>query len=87
MKPEQYKWKDGAIMKLYIEKATDVQIQIFGGNSRSNASRSVLYNNATAWAGQVVTIDASMEAIILVKPREYVLNGASFSFKYGVGGN
>lgn len=51
IKPEEYKWKDGASIKIFFSKLYDVNVQIFGGNSRTNASIPQLLSNSTVKAG------------------------------------
>jgi hypothetical protein len=86
IKPESYKWKDGASIKILFSKLYDVNVQIFGGNSRTNASIPQVLNNLTVKAGQLVSVDASMEAVILIRPRDYRFNPTYFEFKFGIDG-
>ena len=47
---------------------------MYGGNSRTNASMTILPNNVSIPNGDVVTIDASMGAIVVVRARDYRLS-------------
>jgi len=83
--PAKYSFKDGAKIKIKIDKAANVSAYLFGGNSRENASISVVSNNATVTVGTEYVIDASTEAILLVNPNLNQLI-TSFSFTFVVSG-
>ncbi|CDW88451.1 UNKNOWN [Stylonychia lemnae] len=86
IKPLQYTWKNGAQIKVKIEKAGNVSAYLFGGTSRDNASISIIANNATATVSTEYTVDASTEIIIVVNPN---LNQAitSFTFSFSISGS
>ena len=63
---EKYKYKSGKIT-IIIDNAADAEFYIFGGTDRKNASIAVNRgSNSTFRTGQVVDLDVSMGAVILI---------------------
>lgn len=85
--PAAYSFKDGAQIKLNLTSAQNMQVSVFGGTSRTNASYTVLYQNQTLPVGTVVAIDASMGFVLVVRALDNKLSPTSFSFNYEVQGS
>lgn len=83
---EKYNWEDGAKLKIMVNKVSDVNLYLLGGNSRENASIAIIDNNATMVAGTTYEIDISTEAILVAVPVANKQTG-SYSFTYEVSGS
>jgi hypothetical protein len=79
--PEKYVYKSGAMISIVVNKATNVSAYLLGGSSRTNASTTIVSNNASVTVGTKYQVDASMGFILVVNPNTSYANTA-VSFTY-----
>ena len=84
VKGDDYTWKSGAKIKVTLTAASNVQVYLFGGTTRINASIAVTLNNASLVANQSYTLDISTEAVLLVVPS--ALTNTNYTFTYQIEG-
>jgi hypothetical protein len=88
IKVNNYEYRSGSQINIFVESAVNVNLQIFGGRSLSNASIALnIGTNKTFKTGQVITVDAGTEAVLLVYAKDYRFNQVSFKFNYAVTGD
>ena len=88
IKVNNYEYRSGSQINIFVESAVNVNLQIFGGRSLSNSSIALnAGTNTTFKTGQVITVDAGTEAVLLVYAKDYRFNQVSFQFNYAVTGN
>jgi hypothetical protein len=68
IKAQENDFAPGSKIHIYLSKANNVDVNVFGGNSLTNASIPLNDggSNKTFVAGRLITVDASTEAVILV---------------------
>lgn len=76
-----YSWKSGAQIAINVKNSTDVNVYLYGGNSRKNASIALVANNATPSIGLDYVTDISTEMIVVVVPVSNKFDG-NFTFTY-----
>ncbi len=76
------------MINIFVKSAVNVNLQVFGGRSLSNASIALnAGTNKTFKTGQMITVDAGTEAVILVYAKDYRFNQVSFELDYAVTGD
>jgi len=79
-------WKDGAKIKIFVTKQTDVRTFLYGGNSRENASIAITSANSSLVTGQVYSVDISTEAILVALPVSGKFSTTALEFSFYVDG-
>jgi hypothetical protein len=70
-----------------VSSAVNVDFNVFGGKSLSNASIALNGGkNTTYKSGQLISVDAGTEAVILVQAKDWRFRSVSFEFNYAVSG-
>jgi len=65
----------------------NVDFNVFGGKSLSNAAIALNGGkNTTFKSGQLISVDAGTEAVILVQAKDWRFMSVSFGFNYSVSG-
>jgi hypothetical protein len=82
-----FEWKTGAKLNIWVEKASNVKFYMYGGTSRTNRSIAFAVNNASFITGQSASVDAGNGVVILVNPMSGHFTDASFQFSFRVSGS
>jgi hypothetical protein len=87
IKVPDYEWRGTSKINVFVKSSSNTNIQVFGGRSLSNASIALNSGtNKTVKSGQLISVNAGTEAIILVYAKDYRLISSSFEINYAVAG-
>jgi hypothetical protein len=88
LKINNYEFRAGSFINIFLESSVDVDFRVFGGRSLTNASIALnVGTNSSLKMGQLISVDAGTEAVILVTPKDWKFSPVSFEFKYAVTGD
>jgi hypothetical protein len=88
IKVNNYEYRSGSQINIFVKSAVNVNLHIFGGRSLSNASVALNSGtNKTFRTGQVAAVDTGTEAFLLVYARDFRFSQVSFEFNYAVTGD
>mmetsp|Transcript_1705 Transcript_1705/g.1167 ORF Transcript_1705/g.1167 Transcript_1705/m.1167 type:complete len:189 (-) Transcript_1705:386-952(-) len=75
---DDYEWEEGSYINVKVRSQSNVQVYMFGGNSRRNASINLTVGNSSLTT-TTYSIDASAEVMLMMVPVEQA-NSTEFKF-------